>query len=86
LCFVLDAGQSAEPKPEKHLLFVLNADWRPQRIALPAPGAGRRWYRVCDTALEPGRDFAAPGEEEPLARADEYLAAPRSTVILVSRG
>lgn len=85
LGFVLDAAEASDDRAEKLLLFLLNADWRPRRVALPSPGAGRRWLRVCDTALEPGRDFAAPGEEEPPPRQDEYHAAPRSTVILVAR-
>ncbi len=86
LGFVLDAGETGtDAPPEKLLLFLLHADWRPRRVALPSPGAGRRWYRVCDTALEPGRDFAGPGEEQPTPQPDEYHAAPRSTVILVAR-
>jgi len=86
LGFVVDAGEAGDEAGDKLLLFVLNADWRPQRIALPSPGGGRRWFRACDTSFEAGRDFVAPGEEEPLARQDEYPAAPRSTVILVARG
>jgi len=56
-----------------------------QSIALPSPGVGKRWYRIIDTNLPAGQDFADDGKEIALSPSDCYLANPRSTVVLVGR-
>jgi len=43
------------------------------------------WYRIVDTNLPPGLDFAPPAGEVRIDPADHYIASPRSTVVLVGR-
>jgi len=50
----------------------------------PAPRA-RLWRRAIDSSLPSPEDFCEPGTEPVLAPQDEYAAAPRSLVVLISR-
>jgi glycogen operon protein len=50
----------------------------------PAPRA-RLWRRAIDSSLPSPEDFCEPGTEPILAPQDEYAAAPRSIVVLISR-
>jgi len=68
-----------------YLLFViLNYDYRINSINVPRID-GKRWFRVIDTSLPYGADFADPGTEMPVDPAGSYLANPRSTVLLLGR-
>jgi isoamylase len=85
LCYRLDGGEEASDRGDYLLFFILNADHIMQSIGLPSPGDGKRWFRIIDTSLPPGQDFADEGGEIPLSPSDCYLANPRSTVVLVGR-
>ena len=76
LCYQLDA--SAEGA---RLFFILNGDFRPQFVKLPAGS----WSRVIDTSLPAGEDFMDAGAEVRLDPADHYFVNPRSTVVLLAR-
>ena len=86
LAFLLQGGESAAPGERADDLFVIvNAHWEGAAFKLPAPLPTYQWFRAVDTALAPGDDARAPGDEEPLGAAESYAAAPRSVVILVGR-
>jgi glycogen operon protein len=64
-----------------HAMF--NAYWEPLRFQLPpVPGPGRQsWRRCVDTALAPPDDIRRLSDAPDFAHAD-YLAQPRSVVVL----
>lgn len=73
-------------KDDEHDIFIIsNTSNRKAQFQLPAPFNGFSWYLTCDTALESPEDIYQPGEERKCADQHEYTAAPRSTVILISR-
>lgn len=82
LCFQLDGSEEPSEEGDYRLFFILNADFALRGVKLPALGQGMRWYRVVDTSLPAGADFANPREEVLLEPADCYLVNPRSTVLL----
>jgi glycogen operon protein len=91
LAYQLD-GAEADHGVGSYLLFVvLNSDWRDREVHLPDPGqpspeaAVRRWYRVVDTSLAPGEDFADEGYELRLEAPQSIVARGRSTVVLLAR-
>jgi glycogen operon protein len=65
------------------LFFIQNADYRTQGVALPPSADRAPWRRVIDTSLPAGEDFSEEGQEGALDNQIRYLAAPRSTVVLV---
>ena len=82
LCYQLNGG--AAPGGGRYRLFlILNADWRPKEICLPALSAGWTWRRIIDTGLDGGEEFSEA--EPPIARQDLYVAPPRAFVVLVGR-
>jgi glycogen operon protein len=84
-CLQLDGGEDASEVGDYLLFWILNADHHPQWVQLPQPARGARWYRIIDTSLASGEDFADPGQEVLLKPADQYIANPRSTVLLLGR-
>jgi glycogen operon protein len=85
LCCLLDGGEAPSEAGAYLLFVVLNAQDGAQWVRLPAPGAGRRWYRLIDTSLPAGEDFADPGREVVIDPPDHYIANPRSVVLLLGR-
>ena len=83
LCYQLDGGEEPARGRDYLLFVILNAHWEPQTITLPKTRATGRWYRVIDTSLPAGEDFADPGREVPLDPPDRYIANGRSTVLLL---
>jgi isoamylase len=83
LCYQLDGGEEPARGRDYLLFVILNAHWEPRSITLPKTRPGRRWYRVIDTNLPAGDDFADPGHEVPLDPPDHYIANGRSTVLLL---
>jgi glycogen operon protein len=73
-------GASAQP----HLYVLMNAHWEWQRFTLPAPPAHTRWKRLVDTNLPSPDDIVEDQAAVTLQPADHYVAAPRSTVLLIS--
>jgi len=67
----------------EHLHVLLNAYWEPLDFQLPDPDAGKFWYRIVDTALPPGKDFAPPELASPLNQ-PIYPVEARSVVVLLA--
>jgi glycogen operon protein len=85
LCYRLDGGEEQSPLGTYFLFFILNGDFREQSVRIPGPREGMRWYRVIDTSLASGEDFAQPGGEVVLDPPEIYLVNPRSTVVLLAK-
>jgi isoamylase len=85
LCYQLDTDDNAPNSEATRLFFILHADYRPKWINLPPLDAGQGWYRIIDTSLPSGEDFAEPSREVRIDPADHYIVNPRSTVALVAR-
>ncbi len=85
LAYQLDGREEPSEVGDYRLFIILNADHQLRAFHLPAAPEGMRWYRVADTSLPAGPDFVAEGEEVPLEPADQYLANPRSSVVLLAR-
>jgi glycogen operon protein len=85
ICWQLDAREDGSSRGASRLFFVLNGDFEPKWIRLPALDPSRKWHRAIDTSLPSGPDFADRGAEVPLRPDDHYIVNPRSTVVLLAR-
>jgi isoamylase len=83
LFYQLDGCEEESTAGDYLLFLILNADFREQSITIPGPRPGMNWYRIIDTSLPSGEDFLAEGQEKLLGLPQSYLAAPRSTVVLL---
>jgi len=72
-----------EARPTLYAAF--NAYWEPLTFELPLLPPGLTWLRVIDTALTPPADFCPP-EQARAVTTSHYTLAPRSSLVLVSRG
>lgn len=45
-----------DPKME-HIYVAFNADYREQKVSIPRPPKGKKWYRIANTALKSPEDF-----------------------------
>ena len=84
LCYQLDASEGRGEASPKRLFFILHAHFEPKWIKLPPLPPGNGWFRILDTSLPSGEDFAAPGGEVRIDPGDHYIVNPRSTVALIS--
>ncbi|MBY0522702.1 MAG: glycogen debranching protein GlgX [Gemmataceae bacterium] len=73
-------GVSGQPE----VFVIFNAHWEPQKFALPSHLGQWRWKRLVDTNLPSPEDIVEEKSAIRLSPADHYVAAPRSTVILIS--
>jgi len=85
LCFQLDGGDEKSELGDYHLFFILNADFNLQSVTLPKLTGDQKWYRIIDTSLQGGEDFLDTGKEIRIDPPDQYLANPRSTVVLIRK-
>jgi len=85
LCYQLDGSEQESELGDYQFFFILNADFNLKSVRLPRPGNGKKWRRIVDTSLDSGRDFVDPGKEVLIDPPEQYLANPRSTVVLVTR-
>jgi isoamylase len=85
LCVLLDGGEEPSAAGDYLLFAILNADYAPQWVRLPAPHAWTRWSRVIDTSLPASQDLADPGHEVALDPPDHYIVNPHSVVMLLAR-
>jgi isoamylase len=69
-------------QPTLHVLF--NAHWEWQKFELPPRTGQRPWQRLVDTNLSMPHDIVDEKEAVPLRPSDHYVAAPRSSVILIA--
>jgi glycogen operon protein len=72
----------AHGQPDLYVLF--NAHWDWQKFTLPPYGGSWDWKRLVDTNLPSPDDIVEVRDAVPLRPGDQYLAAPRSSVILVA--
>jgi glycogen operon protein len=86
LCYRLDGGEVESELGSYQLFIILNADYNVQGVRLPEPAGGKHWHRVVDTSLPAGEDFLDAGREVMLDPQDHYIANPRSTIVLLSKG
>jgi glycogen operon protein len=85
VCLRLDGGEEQSEVGRYFLYVILNADYHMQAVKIPPPPQETLWYRVVDTSLPAGEDFLETGNEILLDPTDEYLANPRSTVVLLGK-
>ncbi|HSB68436.1 MAG TPA: glycogen debranching protein GlgX [Candidatus Methylomirabilis sp.] len=85
LCYMLDGGEESAAAGDYVLFVILNADFRPQHVRLPNLPSGKRWQRIIDTSLAAGEDFLDEGREVPIDPPGQYIANPRSTVLLLGK-
>ncbi len=84
LCYMLDGSEGGPSRGDYQLFIILNADYRIQGITLPLL-SGKKWFRILDTSLTDGADFAEEGREMMITPPDVYLTNARSTVVLLGR-
>ena len=84
LCYMLDGSEEQSPAGDYQLFIILNADYQMQGVSLPTL-SGKKWFRVIDTSLAAGSDFAEEGQEVMIMPTDVYVANPRSTVVLLGK-
>jgi isoamylase len=82
IAWVLEAFQTDE-RSDVPIYVAANAFWEPLEIELPDT-AGRRWYRVIDTALPQGQDIV-PEEEAVFLPEPKLTIQPRSTIVCVAK-
>ncbi len=85
LCYQLDSAEGGEQVDADRLFFILNGNYAPQWVKLPALGRQGGWYRAIDTSLPGGADFAELGQEVRIDPPDHYIVNPRSSVVLLAR-
>jgi glycogen operon protein len=85
LCYQLDTDEKGHKVGVRRLFVILNADPWLQPVRLPALNNGLSWFRVIDTSLPAGDDFADAGKEVRINPGDHYDANGRSTVVLLAR-
>jgi isoamylase len=85
VAYMLDGSEEPSALGDYRLFFILNSDYRMQGVKLPPPGDKLSWFRVIDTSLPAGEDFALPADEVLISPADHYLINGRSTVVLIGR-
>jgi isoamylase len=84
LSYRLDGADEQSSGRNYQLFLIFNADYRGQGVKLP-PLSDKKWYRVIDTSLPAGIDFADEGGEVEIIPSDIYVVNPRSTVVLLGK-
>jgi pullulanase/glycogen debranching enzyme len=83
LCYQLDGSEEPSDLGDYRLFLVLNADHRVQSVRLPPLPEPQCWRRILDTSLEPGEEWCEAGREVAIEPEDQYVANPRSVVVLI---
>ncbi|GMO52057.1 MAG: glycogen debranching protein GlgX [Treponemataceae bacterium] len=65
--------------------IMCNSDSKDIGAALPAPPAGKKWFRLIDTSVPAPEDFLDEGYEETLPQQRLYVLPARSMAVLVAR-
>ncbi|MDR2397333.1 MAG: glycogen debranching protein GlgX [Spirochaetaceae bacterium] len=72
-------------RDDNDFFIMFNATEKEVLFTVCPPLEGKPWVRAIDTSLPSPADITLPGAETPLACPDQYLAMPRSMVVLISR-
>jgi len=85
LAFLIEGDKMNEISQNhgKDVMVIINSHWEEKHFHLPKSNNGETWYRIIDTALSPGKDISEDDKAYPLPSKENYLAAPRSVVVLV---
>ncbi len=75
------AMESKHPHSSVVSYVIFNAFWEALNFELPISASGK-WLRIVDTSLADGKDIYIEGDKKQWFN-NEYLAAPRSVVILI---
>lgn len=73
------------PASGERLHVIFNAFWKPLEFELPSLKLGNSWHRIVDTSLPAPEDFADAATAKKIY-ANHYLAAARSSVVLLDQG
>jgi glycogen operon protein len=65
--------------------FIAHSYWEDQRFELPEVPAGKKWYRLVDTALASPQDIAEEGKEYGLRTQNSCNVKARSVAIFVAK-
>jgi isoamylase len=85
LCYQLDSSVDGTRTDVTRLFFILNGHYESQWVKLPPLASSQTWCRAIDTSLPAGADFVEAGQEILVDPPDHYIAAARSTVVLLAR-
>jgi glycogen operon protein len=83
LAFVLNGSRTGR-EPDRDFYVICNAWREPLPFRVPPAPSGQAWRRTVDTALASPLDIVEPDEGPRVPVGALYLAAPFSTVILIS--
>ena len=73
------------PASGERLHVIFNAFWKPLEFELPSLKLGNSWHRIVDTSLPAPEDFADAATAKKIY-ANHYLAAARSSIVLLDQG
>jgi glycogen operon protein len=85
LAYVLDGSQT-EREPDRDFYTIMNAWREPLTYRVPVSPSRRPWRRTVDTALASPQDIAGADQGPRVPFHSTYVAAPFSTVVLISEG
>ena len=76
----------AKEDADNDLYLIFNAFEKSLSFSLPKLPNGKRWWRVLDTSLPSPEDIVPEGRKLPVTSNPGYRVAPRSLVVLMSKG
>ena len=65
--------------------LIFNASGKPLTFSLPSLPSEKQWWRALDTSMPAPQDIVPAGEDILVEPQEWYIAAPRSTVVLISK-
>jgi glycogen operon protein len=84
LAFLLE-GRGAEGEPDNDFFVMLSGHpTETVQFTVPAPGSGKRWRRLIDTAAPPPRDIVAEENSILLSSSKSVSVEPMAAVVLIS--
>ncbi|MBN2444457.1 MAG: glycogen debranching protein GlgX [Spirochaetales bacterium] len=84
LAFMLD-GSKAKNGPENAIYVAMNMHWEMHGFELPDPPKKTEWHVFCNTDKKPPADIWGYGTEKWFINQKEFIAGPRSVVILIAK-
>ena len=72
-------------KRDDDFFIMINGDSSPHNFTIPHPAPDKRWLRIIDTSLSPGRDIVSEDEAKEISSYHSYKVHERSIVVLISK-